>query len=146
MSFKNTLYAYAVASLLAALVFYHVTVRPELAADSPPQLEISTARATHILYGDETGGGHIYGSGSPCKTEFPQGWDAKKILETAGQIAANEDLPWRQEPNRYYVTEHMVEGVEVRVVIGPRKQEVITAYPVNLPRNPCPGEIPANNF
>jgi len=40
------------------------------AADS---IAIATDRRTHILDGDETGGGHRHGTGKPGKTEFPAG-------------------------------------------------------------------------
>ena len=32
---------------------------------------INVERQTHILYGDASGGGHLYGVGRPCKSEFP---------------------------------------------------------------------------
>ncbi|GJL84705.1 MAG: hypothetical protein DHS20C02_04800 [Micavibrio sp.] len=99
---------------------------------------ISPERRIHILYGDKTGGGHKFGSNKPCKSEFPQDWDENEILETVRLIAANDNADWRQEDNGYFVTEKTENDVKVRVVLGPDKQRVITAYPTNLPRNPCP--------
>jgi filamentous hemagglutinin len=95
-------------------------------------------RQIHILYGDETGGGHLYGAGKPCKSEFPADWDAQKILSETALIAANDNLPWRREENGYHVSENIVDGVRVRVVKGRENREVITAYPLNTGRNPCP--------
>lgn len=99
---------------------------------------LSEQRVQHILYGDDTGGGHMYGAGVPCKSEFPADWDEKRILGTVKRIAANDNLDWRQEDNGYFVTENMEDGVSVRVVLGPQKQRVITSYPTNVSRNPCP--------
>ena len=101
-------------------------------------IEIPADRAQHILYGDHKGGGHKYGVGKPCKSEFPEHWGDEKILETTARIAANDNLNWEQQNNGYYVTEQMTEGTKTRVVLGRDKKTVITAYPVNRPRNPCP--------
>lgn len=114
----------------------HAVTAPEAS------VKISEARIQHILYGDSSGGGHKSGAGKPCKTEFPADWDKNKILGTVSGIAANDNLGWRQENNGYYVTESMVEGVNVRVVMGRDKHNIITAYPINLPRNPCPANDP----
>lgn len=106
-------------------------------SDLSQSFNISANRAEHILYGNETGGGHRHGAGIPCKTEFPADWGDDKILGTVSKIAANDNANWRKEPNGYYVRETMIEGVNVRVVLGRDKSDVITAYPTNLPRNPC---------
>ena len=95
-------------------------------------------RDRHILYGDHKGGGHIYGAGKACKSEFPEDWDSNKILETTARIAANDNLDWDKQRNGYYVSEQMIDEVRVRVVLGRERRNVITAYPTNRPRNPCP--------
>lgn len=112
---------------------------------SGPQPSISsnvpalTAEAKeHLLYGDGAGGGHRHSVGTPCKTEFPSYWDEARILDTVTHIAANDNLNWRRESNGYDVAEETYDGVEVRVVIDPQRNEIVTAYPTNLPRNPCP--------
>jgi hypothetical protein len=111
--------------------------------------QISESRAQHILYGDKTGGGHKYGVGIPCKTEFPADWGDDDILSNLSDIAANDNLTWREEPNGYHVAEDVRGTLKIRVVLGPKKQQVITGYPVNLPRNPCPSRdsrrTPAND-
>lgn len=109
------------------------------------QILLSEERAQHILYGDETGGGHKYGVGAPCKSEFPPEWDDERILSITKMIAANDNLPWKRESNGYYVSNQLVGKYNVRVVLGPQKREIITSYPLNGPRNPCPAKRPAND-
>ncbi|MEM6811842.1 MAG: EndoU domain-containing protein [Pseudomonadota bacterium] len=99
---------------------------------------ISDERRTHILFGDATGGGHLHGVGKPCKSEFPKHWSEDTIIKEIELIAANDNLSWRQEDNGYYVTEENVGNVRVRVVKNRDNTGVITAYPVNIERNPCP--------
>lgn len=114
----------------------------------PSSREIATpvtigakARA-HILYGDARGGGHLHGADKPCKSEFPARWNAAKVISHVEAIAANDNAVWRPQRNGYSVTEEMVEDVKVRVVIDRARGRVVTAYPVNVARNPCP---PAND-
>lgn len=104
---------------------------------------ITTKAQKHILYGDERGGGHKFGAGKPCKSEFPQDWDNQKILTSVKHIAANDNLNWKEQNNGYFTTEQFVGNVKVRVVLNREKEEVVTAYPVNVKRNPCP--TPAND-
>lgn len=132
---KYTIIA-GVIALCIALALRHAPV-PEGVQDNDA-ITISETRAAHILYGDERGGGHRFGAGVPCKTEFPRGWSDDRILTETRRIAANDNADWRQEKNGYFVTEHMVDGVNVRVVMGDERKRIITAYPTNLPRNPCP--------
>lgn len=117
---------------------------PQLAnlrPDLPPRL--MPLRAQHILYGDTTGGGHIHGAGRPCKSEFPADWTAEDIVATIRLEAANDNLTWEQQRNRNHVAETEVRGVKIRIVADPAKREIITAYPLNTKRNPCPR--PAND-
>ncbi len=99
---------------------------------------ISPERRTHILFGDATGGGHLYGTGVPCKSEFPKHWGEETIIKEVELIATNDNLNWEQQRNGYYVTEQDVGTVRVRVVKGRENKQVITAYPTNVSRNPCP--------
>lgn len=99
---------------------------------------ISENRRVHILYGDATGGGHLHGQNKPCKSEFPKHWNEDTILKEVDLIAANDNLNWEQQSNGYYVTEQKVGAVKVRVVKGRNGEDVITAYPTNVQRNPCP--------
>ena len=116
--------------------------------DSVPQVRvvnISTKRETHILYGDKSGGGHFFGVGKPCKSEFPKDWDKSDILQTVKILATNDNLNWKQQKNGYYVAEDTIDGLRIRVVLDEEKDDVITAYPVNVSRNPCPTQKPAND-
>lgn len=99
---------------------------------------ISEERRQHILYGDATGGGHKHGVGAPCKSEFPAHWDDDTIIKEIDIIAANDNLNWEEQRNGYYVTEQNVGTLKIRVVKGREGNNVITAYPVNVKRNPCP--------
>ena len=92
----------------------------------------------HLLYGDKRGGGHLHGIGKACKSEFPAGWDAKEVIDHVTAIAANDNLPWKQQNNGYHVAEQMVEDIRVKVVLNQDRTKIITAYPTNVERNPCP--------
>jgi hypothetical protein len=92
--------------------------------------------ATHILWGDRAdSGGHLW-PGNPNKTPFPQDWQERKILDTASEIFVDPKTPWRRSPNgRTWLAEVQIQGVEVRVVIDRSRERVVSAYPINLPRN-----------
>ena len=116
------------------------------------QTVLSEQAKKHILYGTRGGGGHKYGVGKACKSEFPQDWNDGKILSTVEKIAANDNLNWKKQSNGYYVADEMVQGVKVRVVLNGNKSSVVTAYPLNGKRNAClygKGEVnipaPAND-
>ena len=123
---------------LAAGYYYQGQATRGYSADPARIVILTPERKEHILYGDENGGGHIHGAGKPCKSEFPQDWDAGEIIETTERIAANDNLAWAAQRNGYYVAESNEGDVRVRVVLGPQRQHIITAYPVNVERNPCP--------
>jgi hypothetical protein len=103
----------------------------------PSAVHLSEKRLNHILYGDRSGGGHLHGQGKPCKSEFPKDWDAQEIVAALEKVAANDNLPLKKQKNGYHIREQLVEGVKIRVVLGRGGRDVITAYPTNLPRNPC---------
>lgn len=92
----------------------------------------------HILYGDDRGGGHLHGTGKPCKSEFPADWDKQDIIENVTAIAANDNAIWEEQSNGYHVTEQMVEDIKVRVVLNRDRTRIVTAYPTNVRRNACP--------
>jgi len=114
-----------------------------LGLDGP--VTVSESRKVHILLGDKTGGGHQFGTGKPCKSEFPKEWSGDDIIANVESIASNDNLPWRKQKNGYYTAEEAIEGVKVRVVLNGRRDDVITAYPVNTKRNACPSRTPAND-
>lgn len=137
---KRTLWFLLLAAPIVISYFYYdyAPSQPQQAAYSSDAPILSERAKEHLLYGDGSGGGHRHSVGTPCKTEFPSYWDETKILDTVEMIAANDNLNWRREGNGYDVAEDMQDGVEVRVVIDPQRNEIVTAYPTNLPRNPCP--------
>ncbi|MCB1592733.1 MAG: EndoU domain-containing protein [Alphaproteobacteria bacterium] len=100
-------------------------------------VKLSEQRINHILYGDKTGGGHKHGMNKPCKSEFPADWNDRKIIDTINKIAANDNTNWKTQDNGYLVTDTKIENLKIRVVMNPEKPEIITAYPTNVPRNPC---------
>lgn len=132
---RSLLYFLLTVSIILSYAYNDLN-RPASDSSDPPALTYQSRE--HILYGDGDSGGHRHSVGTPCKTEFPSYWDEEKILNTVELIAANDNLPWRMESNGYEVVEDTLDGVEVRVVVDPRRNEIVTAYPTNLPRNPCP--------
>jgi Bacterial EndoU nuclease len=92
------------------------------AADRPPaeDIGVSPERTTHILDGDETGGGggHRHGVGKPGKTEFPASWDDKKIVDTIVDVARRPDsTPEHQQWNDRWVCSGIRDSVEVSVIV-----------------------------
>lgn len=105
---------------------------------------LTPQRLTHITTGDHTGGGHLYGQGIPCKSEFPASWTETKIATEIPLLAANDNLNWQTSRNGYETAEVATpDGLVLRLVVNPVRNEIVTAYPVNVPRNPCPR--PAND-
>lgn len=129
----------------AGLVWSVYSERPTPLSNSTSEITLDHKSEQHILYGDGRGGGHLYGTGVPCKSEFPSDWSADKILDTTSKIAANDNLKWTQQDNGYRVTENVYEGVKVRVVVDGQRGRVVTSYPTNMKRNPCPSKRPAND-
>ena len=97
-------------------------------------------RTQHILYGDATGGGHMW-PGEPGKTTFPQGWSAEKIMHEVSDIATDTSLKWIRQtgeagnlftkagkPARFLV-EGVRDGVYIRVIIEPTGEGIITGFP-----------------
>jgi hypothetical protein len=100
---------------------------------------LTEKRKQHILYGDHTGGGHLYGQKKACKSEFPKSWSEDKIISTVKTMAANDHAAWRQSNrNGNWVSHHEKEGLRIRIVLDDERREIITAYPINVKRNPCP--------
>jgi filamentous hemagglutinin len=100
----------------------------------------SESRTAHILYGDSTGGGHLW-PGLPGKTPFPQGWSAGQIMHSVSDIATDPNLSWVQQtgkpgamftnagnPTRWFVSGTRG-GVNINVVLEPAGGGIITAYP-----------------
>lgn len=99
--------------------------------------EISKEAQAHILHGDKRGGGHLYGTGKPCKTEFPKDWDEAEIIGNVRKVAANDNLKWKKQRNGYYTATDKVGDIRMKVVLDKEKDDVVTAYPVNGKPNTC---------
>jgi RHS repeat-associated protein len=99
----------------------------------------SPQRTTHILTGDATGGGHLF-PGAPGKTAFPQGWSGDQAMHHISDIATDPALKWIPQtgnggwftkagkPARFSV-EGVRDGVNIKVVIEPAGEGIITAFP-----------------
>ncbi len=101
---------------------------------------ISQQAKIHILYGDETGGAHFHTVTTPCKSLFPKSWGPDKIIQVTEKIAANDNLEWAQFKSGKMYAQDLEEGILVRVVMDAEREFVITSYPLNADRNPCPND------
>ena len=133
------------AVLVVAAVGFGITVQKSpdalkdinLAALLKGGPEISKEAEAHILHGDKNGGGHLYGTGKDCKSEFPKDWDESEILGNIRKVAANDNLKWKKQRNGYYTATDKIDDVKVKVVLDKEKDGVVTAYPVGGKMNAC---------
>ncbi len=96
--------------------------------DSADDIRVSDRR-THILDGDETGGGHRHGTDRPGKTEFPVDWSDDRILDAVASVARNPDeAPQRQNWNDRWQVSGERDGVKVFAVLE-SDGRVWTAWP-----------------
>jgi RHS repeat-associated protein len=91
----------------------------------------SPNRTKHILYGDKTGGGHLW-PGQPGKSVFPKSWSADKAMHNISDIVTDPSLSWQksrvvQGVQRYEVT-GVRDGVKIKVITD--GTDIITAFPV----------------
>jgi hypothetical protein len=103
-------------------------------------LHLPPDRATHILDGDDTGGGHRSGTGRTGKTEFPASWSDHKIADSVTDVARNPDrTPLHQEWNDRWLTQGNRDGVDIVVIARP-DGTIWTAWPLEggtgVVRNP----------
>ena len=100
------------------------------AATRPPldALRVPVERATHILDGDATGGGHRPGTGSPDKTEFPAHWDDDRIIGRILSIARSPDTVEFQRNGRWRILGSR-DDVKIAIIVLPDAR-IWTAYPV----------------
>lgn len=94
----------------------------------------SLGRTIHILHGDATGGGHLW-PGASGKTPFPQSWSGNKIMHVLSDIAT-DPAAWVNAVTRGGRAQLIgsYDGVDILVVVS--DDDIITGYPLNLPRNP----------
>jgi hypothetical protein len=95
----------------------------EVAADaSKPSLDsilLNSERASHIIDGDKWGGGHRHGTGRPGKTEFPAGWDDKKITGLVADVACVPDDGPVWQANKRWRARGVREDVTIYVIVRP---------------------------
>ena len=94
-------------------------------AEERPPLEaihVTPERKTHILDGDDTGGGHRHGTRKPGKTEFPANWSDAKALGQLQDVARHPDeTPIRQDNGRWFTTGTR-EEIEIVALVEPDAQ------------------------
>lgn len=85
---------------------------------SPGDIRVSAERRAHILVGDQTGGGHRHGVGSPGKTEFPADWDDGTVIENVLSVAREpDDRPVRQNWNDRWRVQGERDGVKIVAIV-----------------------------
>jgi RHS repeat-associated protein len=99
----------------------------------------SPERTNHILYGDGTGGGHLW-PGQPGKTPFPADWSPERIMHAISDIATDPNIPWTPQtgsgglftragnPARFSA-DGVSGGIGIRVIVEPAGQGIITGFP-----------------
>ncbi len=92
----------------------------------------SEKRTKHILYGDSTGGGHLW-PGKPGKSVFPKTWKADKVMHYISDIATDPKLDWKPgrvvKGNQRYEVIGVREGIKIKIIIEPKGEGIITAFP-----------------
>ncbi|MEV0648962.1 EndoU domain-containing protein [Phytomonospora sp. NPDC050363] len=102
--------------------------------------ECLPSREHHILHGDindQTKGGHLFGTGRPGKTEFPEGWDEDRVMDEVKSVTDNpastpvkrynengDDIGWTVSGTR--------DGVQIQVHLN-RDGSIWSAYPTGGP-------------
>jgi Bacterial EndoU nuclease len=102
----------------------------------PARATVDAARRRHILEGDATGGGHRPGTGIKGKSEFPAGWSDDKIIREVESVANDPTSTRTVQPNGRIRVEGLRGGVGIRVIVAADGTTIVTAHPINTPRNP----------
>lgn len=101
-------------------------------------MRVSPARRTHILEGDATGGGHGPGRRVSGKSEFPNALSDDDIIAGIETIANDaHSYPGVPTARGRVILRGVIQGVDTAVVVvPPPRGEIITAWPIGVPRNP----------
>jgi Bacterial EndoU nuclease len=91
-------------------------------------------RTIHILYGDASGGGHLW-PGLPGKSVFPANWSAGEVMNAISDVATNPQSSVVSFGG-IDIIDGTYDGVDVRVIYNPSDDEIISGYPTNVQRNP----------
>ncbi|MBD2324002.1 MULTISPECIES: DUF4114 domain-containing protein [unclassified Desertifilum] len=110
--------------------------------------KMSISRRKHILDGDQHGGGHGPGRNISGKTEFPSQWSDEKSINSIYDVLKDPNSKWTQQtgspgakytkkgdPVRWSVEGHR-DGIDIKVIVAPDGEGIITAFPTNVQPNP----------
>lgn len=109
---------------------------PDYAA--PGDIRLTDERRTHLLDGDQRGGGgHRHGTGERGKTEFPADWADDRIVDAVLAVAREpEQTPERQSWNERWRVSGRHDGVQIVAIVESGGQ-IWTAWP----REDSPGVV-----
>lgn len=107
-----------------------------------PENLASPGRTQHILFGDKTGGGHLFPA-NPGKTPFPETWTPEQVMRNVSDVATNPSSTWVRQPGQGWYTKAgdparwtvtgVADGVPLKVIVAPAGEGIITAHPVQTP-------------
>jgi hypothetical protein len=81
-------------------------------------IRLTAERRTHILDGDQSGGGHRHGTGQPGKTEFPADWSDDRIIDAVLAITRNPGrAPERQQWNDRWRVSGEHDGLHIAAIV-----------------------------
>ncbi len=98
----------------------------------------SEARTKHILFGEgPSSGGHLW-PGNSGKSAFPASWSSDKIMHNISDIVTDPNIQWTSQTGKIgsafanvrYRAEGIREGVNIRVIVEPNGEGIITAHPI----------------
>jgi hypothetical protein len=97
----------------------------------------SPQRTRHILYGDATGGGHMF-PGAAGKSSFPQDWSAARIMHEISDVATDPLSTSAIGRGGRTIVTGTRGGINLKVILGSPKEGggIITGFPTNVLRNP----------
>lgn len=92
-------------------------------------VRLTPDRRTHVLDGDQTGGGHRSGTGRPGKTEFPADWTDDQIEDAILTVSRSPDRPpERQSGNDGWHASGKRNAVQIEVIVK-SDGRIWTAWP-----------------
>lgn len=107
---------------------------PEETTTATVVVTITIAVMDHVLHGDgKYSGGHLSGTGTPGKTEFPPSWGETEIRNAIDQVVQSGRTIGPARNAGSVQMEGVVDGVTVKVIINPISGQVTTAYPIKGP-------------